>query len=339
MSTEPLTCLVTGSTGYVGGRLIPRLLSAGHRVRAMARNPDDLASTPWVDDVEVVGADLADPESLVAACEGVDVLFYLVHSMGTSSDFEAEEAKSADNAVTAARAAGVRRIVYLGGLHPSGERLSEHLESRSTVGDTLLESGIETVALQAGVVIGAGSASFEMIRHLVQALRVLPVPRWSRHLVQPIAVDDVLHYLVEAASAAVPASRTWDVGGPNVLRYEDVLREFADVAGLPTRRIVTIPLLPPALVGRGIALLTPMPAGLVGPLVESLKSDSVMSDRDVDTIIPPPAGGLTTYRDAVARALEQPQSEPTGVQDTEPSSAAVLPTDPDWARARTARSA
>lgn len=113
MSTEPVTCLVTGSTGYVGGRLIPRLLSAGHRVRAMARNPDDLASTPWVDDVEVVGADLADPESLVAACEGVDVLFYLVHSMGTSSDFEAEEAKSADNAVTAARAAGVRRIVYL----------------------------------------------------------------------------------------------------------------------------------------------------------------------------------------------------------------------------------
>ena len=339
MSTEPLTCLVTGSTGYVGGRLIPRLLSAGHRVRAMARNPDDLASTPWVDDVEVVGADLADPESLVAACAGVDVVFYLVHSMGTSSDFEAEEAKSADNAVSAARAAGVRRIVYLGGLHPSGERLSEHLKSRSTVGDTLLESGIETVALQAGVVIGAGSASFEMIRHLVQALRVLPVPRWSRHLVQPIAVDDVLHYLVEAASAAVPESRTWDVGGPNVLRYEDVLREFADVAGLPARRIVTIPLLPPALVGRGIAILTPMPAGLVGPLVESLKSDSVMSDRDVDTIIPPPAGGLTTYRDAVARALEQPQSVSTDVESTEPSSAVVLPTDPDWARARTARSA
>ncbi|BBY28186.1 NAD(P)H-binding protein [Mycolicibacterium sediminis] len=337
MSENRLTCLVTGSTGYVGGRLIPRLLAAGHRVKAMARDPRDLDSVPWRDDVDVVRADLADPESLDAACAGVDVLYYLVHSMGTSSDFESEEADSATNTVEAARRAGVRRVVYLGGLHPSGGHLSKHLESRSSVGDTLLASGIETVALQAGVVIGAGSASFEMIRHLVEVSPVLPVPRWSRHLVQPIAVDDVLHYLTEAATASVPTSRTWDIGGPNVLRYADVLREFGDVAGLPPRRIVPVPGLTPAIVSWGIALLTPMPAGLVRPLVASLKSDSVMGDRDVDTVIAPPAKGLTTYRNAVARALEQPYSDDSGVQPTDPSAAELMPSDPEWARERTAR--
>ena len=335
MTGDGLRCLVTGSTGNVGGRLIPALLSAGHRVRAMARDPEDLDAMPWVGDVEVVAADLADPDSLTAAFADMDVVFYLVHSMGTSSDFGAEEAASADNTVDAARRAGVQRLVYLGGLHPRGEDLSEHLESRTGVGDALLASGIETVAFQAGVIIGAGSASFEMIRHLTEALPLMPVPTWSRNLIQPIAIDDVLYYLVEAATAAVPSSRTWDIGGPNVLRYADVLRGFADVAGLPRRRILPLPLLPPALVSRGISLLTPMPVGLVRPLVESLKTDAVMTNRDVDTVIAPPPNGLVTYRHATARALAEPTSDEANDQLASGQSAApLLPTDPHWAGPR-----
>ncbi|WP_368834167.1 NAD(P)H-binding protein [Mycobacterium intracellulare] len=214
---ERMKCLVTGSTGYVGGRLIPRLLAADHQVRAMARDPRDLDALPWVGQVDVVAADLSDPRFLEHAFAGVDVVFYLVHSMGSSINFSSAEAESARHTVTAARRANVSRLIYLGGLHPRTRELSRHLRSRSDVGDTLIGSGIETMILQAGVVIGAGSASFEMIRLLATALPVLPVPPWTRHLVQPIAIDDVLHYLLGAATVDLPGSRSWDIGGPNVL--------------------------------------------------------------------------------------------------------------------------
>jgi uncharacterized protein YbjT (DUF2867 family) len=202
-----MRCLVTGATGYVGGRLVPRLLAAGYDVRAMARTPAKLADVPWGDAAEVVRGDLGDPDSLAAAFDGVDILYYLVHSMGTSKDFAAEERRSAINVVEAANRAGVSRLVYLGGLHPSGVHLSPHLRSRTAVGDTLLSSGIETIVLQAGVIIGSGSASFEMIRHLTDRLPAMTTPKWVHNKIQPIAVGDVLHYLVEAASTEVPWSR------------------------------------------------------------------------------------------------------------------------------------
>ncbi|KAA0096213.1 NAD-dependent epimerase/dehydratase family protein [Mycolicibacterium sp. P1-18] len=331
MTERPLNCLVTGATGYVGGRLIPRLLAAGHQVRAMARNPQDLQHMPWVDDVEVVAGDLTDPESLPTAFDDVDVVYYLVHSMGSSPDFSSAEAESANHTVDAARRAHVGRLVYLGGLHPRTGELSTHLRSRTTVGDTLIDSGIDTVVLQAGVVIGAGSASFEMIRLLAVALPVLPVPTWTNHLVQPIAVDDVLYYLTAAATADIPRSRSWDIGGPNVLRYRDMLGDFAEEAGLPRRRFVPIPFVNPSLSTRGIAFLTPMPVDLVRPLVESLRHDAVMKDRDIDTIISPPPSGLGTYRKSVREALRPPStSDDDGVAGGS-NAAALLVTDPSWA--------
>jgi uncharacterized protein YbjT (DUF2867 family) len=304
--------LVTGATGYIGGCLVPRLLEAGLQVRAMARNPDKLAKVPWRDDVEVVRGDLTEPESLAQAFDGADVVYYLVHSMGTSNDFVAEERRSAHNVVEAARRAGVRRLVYLSGLHPEGAQLSRHLASRTEVGDILIDSGIETVVLQAGIVIGSGSASFEMIRHLSDRLPAMTAPKWVRNKIQPIAVDDALHYLTEAATAEVPRSRTWDVGGPDVMEYGDAMQVYADVAGLRHRIIVVLPFLTPAIASWWVGLVTPIPSGLARPLVESLECDAVMHNHDIDTVIPPPEGGLTGYRDAVVTALQQDGTASSG---------------------------
>jgi uncharacterized protein YbjT (DUF2867 family) len=251
---------------------------------------------------------------LRAAFDGVDVVYYLVHSMGTSADFVEEEARSARNVVTAARDAGVKRVVYLGGLHPSGTDLSPHLRSRTAVGDILIDSGIETVVLQAGIVIGSGSASFEMIRHLTNRLPAMTTPKWVHNRIQPIAIDDALHYLAEAATAPVPASRTWDIGGPDVFEYGEAMQIYAQEAGLRRRVIVVLPWLTPTIASWWIGLVTPMPSGLARPLVESLECDAVMGDHDVDAVIPPP-GGLTGYRDAVATALRR----------------GPLPSDPQWA--------
>jgi uncharacterized protein YbjT (DUF2867 family) len=315
MSVEEMRCVVTGATGYIGGRLVPRLLDKGYAVRALARNPDKLATIPWREDVEVVRGDLGDADSLAAAFDGADIVYYLVHSMGTSADFVAEEAQSARNVVTAARRAGIKRLVYLGGLHPPGADLSPHLRSRTAVGDILLESGIETVVLQAGIVIGSGSASFEMMRHLTNRLPAMTTPKWVHNKIQPIAIDDVLHYLAAAAETDVPTSRTWDVGGPDVLEYGEAMQGYAEVAGLRRRVIIAIPFLTPTVASLWVGLVTPMPTGLARPLIESLEVDAVMHEHDIDTVIKPPADGLIGYRDAVANALAR----------------GPLPSDPHWA--------
>ena len=310
-----MRCLVTGATGYIGGRMVPRLLDRGFAVRAMARNPDRLDGVDWHDRVEAVRGDLGEPDSLTAAFDGVDVVYYLVHSMGSAKDFVGEEARSARNVVAAAQRAGVRRLVYLSGLHPSGVKLSPHLRSRVAVGDILLESGIDTVVLQAGIVIGSGSASFEMLRHLTNRLPAMTTPKWVHNKIQPIAIDDALHYLVAAADAAMQTSRTWDIGGPDVLEYGEAMQVYAEVAGLRRRLIVALPFLTPTIASLWVGLVTPMPPGLARPLIESLEVDAVMADHDVDELIPPPAAGLTGYRDAVALALRQ----------------GPLPGDPRWA--------
>jgi len=309
---------LTGATGYIGGRLAPELLARGFAVRAMARNPDKLADADWRDQVEVVRGDLGDPDSLTEAFDGVDVVYYLVHSMGSAKDFVAEEARAARNVVAAAKHAGVRRLVYLSGLHPEGVELSPHLRSRTAVGEALLDSGIETVVLQAGIVVGSGSASFEMIRHLTDRLPAMTAPKWVHNKIQPIAVDDVLHYLAEAATATVPESRTWDIGGPDVLEYGDALQIYAEVAGLRRRLIVALPFLTPTIASLWIGLVTPMPPGLARPLIESLECDAVVDNSDIDAVIGPPPTGLTGYRDAVAQALQR----------------GPLPSDPKWAGPR-----
>lgn len=330
---QQVRCLVTGATGYIGARLVPRLLDEGHHVRALARTPAKLSDVPWREQAEVAKGDLSDLDSLVAAFDGMDVVYYLVHSMGSSKDFADEEARAVRNVVTAARRTGVRRVVYLSGLHPEGGKLSPHLESRRAVGEALIESGIETVVLQAGVVIGSGSASFEMIRHLTDRLPVMTTPKWVHNKIQPIAVRDVLYYLVAAATAPVPSSRTWDIGGPDVLEYGDMMRVYADAAKLGKRYLIVLPFLTPTIASLWVGTVTPIPPGLARPLIESLECDAVMRNHDIDSVIEPPPGGLTGYRRAVELALDRAMR---GLPDatwsslrTEPAEA--LPSDPDWA--------
>ena len=330
MAEERLRCLVTGATGYIGGRLVPRLLDAGFEVRALARTPAKLDSVPWRDRIDVAKGDLGDLASLDAAFAGVDVVYYLVHSMGFEQDFAAEERRAALNVVDAARRAGVRRIIYLSGLHPRGAALSTHLQSRTTVGEILIASGIETIVLQAGVVVGSGSASFEMVRHLTDRLPVMTTPKWVHNKIQPIAIRDVLYYLVEAATCPVPKSREWDIGGPDVLEYGDMMQIYAEVAGLRPRRILVLPVLTPRIASLWVGLVTPIPSGLARPLVESLHCDAVMDNHDIDTVIPPPEGGLTPYRKAVSLALARiARGEVETTWNT--GTAAQLPSDPAWA--------
>ncbi|MCK8673873.1 SDR family oxidoreductase, partial [Rhodococcus sp. HM1] len=333
--TAPLRILVTGATGYIGGRLAPRLVAAGHRVRVLARTPDKLRDVPWAGDVDVMQGDLDDPDSVETACRDIDVVYYLVHSMGGRGEFEEAEQRSAEHVAAAAQHTGVGRIVYLGGLHPNSDRLSPHLRSREQVGRILLDSGVPTLVLQAGVVIGSGSASFEMIRHLGNRLPVMTTPRWVNNRIQPIAVRDVLHYLVAAADAPLPRSRTFDIGGPDVLRYGEMLQVYAEVAGLRRRHIVVLPVLTPRLAGLWIGLVTPIPPSLGRALIESLSTDAVVSEHDIDAVIPPPPGGTTGYRDAVALALrriDRGEVETTWANASPVGAPAdPLPSDPDWA--------
>ncbi|CQD19605.1 oxidoreductase [Mycobacterium lentiflavum] len=328
-----MRCLVTGATGYIGARLVPRLLDEGHGVRALARDPNKLADVPWRERVEVARGDLGDVDSLIEAFADMDVVYYLVHSMGTSKNFTAEENRAVRNVVTAAQRTGVRRVVYLSGLHPENRKLSPHLESRKAVGEALIDSGIETVVLQAGVVVGSGSASFEMIRHLTDRLPVMTTPKWVHNKIQPIAVRDVLHYLVAAATAPVPSSRTWDIGGPDVLEYGDMMRVYAEVAGLRRRYLIVLPFLTPTIASLWIGTVTPIPPGLARPLIESLECDAVMRNSDIDTIIDPPPDGLISYRRAVALALDRaacglPEASWASA-DAKPAD--PLPSDPEWA--------
>ncbi|MFM9876714.1 MAG: SDR family oxidoreductase [Rhodoglobus sp.] len=328
--------LVTGATGYIGGRLAPRLVEAGHDVRVLVRNAARLRDVPWSRNVEVVTGDLSDASTLAPALEGIDVVYYLVHAMGAGGDFESTELASAHNVADGSRAAGVRRIAYLGGLHPDVpiDTLSPHLRSRAEVGRILLQSGVPTAALQAGTVIGSGSASFEMIRHLTEVLPYMPAPKWVRNFIQPIAVRDVLYYLVAAAELPAEVNRTFDIGGPDVLRYGQMMNGYALEAGLRQRPIASLPVLTPWLASQWVNLVTPIPRQLAVPIIASLQYDCVVSEHDIATYIPDPAGGLTGYRTSVRLALAKVRDgevETSWQNSTiagSPSNA--LPSDPEW---------
>ncbi len=218
--SSPSRCLVTGASGYIGGRLVPELLGAGYPVRCMARDPGKLSDRPWSGQVEIAAADATDESAVRHALEGVDVAYYLIHSLGVDASFERRDRTAAGIFAVAAKAAGVRRIVYLGGIisGQAGE-LSPHLRSRAEVGDILLASGVPTAALQAAVIIGSGSASFEMLRYLTERLPAMVTPRWVDTRIQPIAVRDMLRYLVGSAALPADVSRRFDIGGPDVLTY------------------------------------------------------------------------------------------------------------------------
>lgn len=327
--------LVLGATGYIGGRLVPRLIAAGYRVRVLARDPARLAAFEWGGDVEVVAGSAADAAAMTEACDDVDVLYYLIHSMSQGGDFERADLEAARTVAHAADAASVGRIVYLGGLHPEGADLSPHLRSRVEVGEVFLHSATPTLALQAGVVIGSGSASFEMIRHLTEVLPYMPAPRWVRNFIQPIAVRDVLHYLLGAARVPADVNRAVDVGGEDVLRYGQMMNGYAVEAGLPQRPIAALPVFTPGLASHWVNVVTPVPRAIARPLIASLQYECVMADHAVDDLIPRPEGGLTSYRRAVALALGHVEADTveTSWRDAEVTGVASdpLPSDPDWA--------
>ncbi|MEE1620948.1 SDR family oxidoreductase [Zafaria sp. J156] len=325
---------VAGATGYIGGRLVPRLIEAGHEVRVLTRRAARLRDIPWAGSVEVVEGSCEEREAAERLCAGVDTLYYLVHSMGGHPDFEDAEERCARVMAEAARTRGVGRIVYLSGLHPDGE-LSRHLRSRVRVGELLSASGVPTVVLQAGLVIGSGSASFEMVRHLTEVLPVMPAPRWVLNRVQPIAVRDALHYLCACASLPAGTSGAFDVGGPEAHSYADMMRLYAEAAGLRRPAILPLPVLTPWLAAQWVNLVTPIPRSLAVPLVGSLQHDCVVRERRIDHLVPRPAGGLTPYRRAVELALEKIGTD--AVETSWATAHAVaqpadpLPSDPDWA--------
>ena len=327
--------LVLGATGYIGGRLTPRLLNAGYRVRVLARDAARAASFPWGPDCEIIEGSADDADAVAEAMRDVDVVYYLIHSMGAGKDFEEADERAAQTVADAAATAGARRIVYLGGLHPDDVKLSPHLRSRVRVGEVFLESGVPTLVLQAGVVIGSGSASFEMIRHLTEVLPYMPAPKWVRNHIQPIAIRDVLHYLLGAARVDESVNRAVDIGGPDVLRYGQMMNGYAVEAGLPQRAIAALPVLTPGLASHWVNLVTPVPRSIARPLVASLQNECVVKNRDVDDLIPRPTGDLMPYRQAVALAIGRSNNDTieTSWQDAEVSGAPSdpLPSDPDWA--------
>ncbi|ATL26025.1 SDR family oxidoreductase [Streptomyces formicae] len=331
-------CLVTGATGYIGGRLVPELLDAGHQVRCLARSPEKLRDQPWSDRVETVRGDVTDAESVGAALRDIDVAYYLVHALGTGRGFERTDREAARIFAEQARAAGVRRIVYLGGLTPDGvpaRDLSPHLRSRAEVGEIFLDSPVPATVLRAAVIIGSGSASFEILRYLTERLPVMVTPSWVRTRIQPIAVRDVLRYLVGSARMPDDVNRAFDIGGPDVLTYRDMMRRYAAVAGLPRRLIVPVPILTPGLSSHWIGLITPVPRSIARPLAQSLSHEVVCGEHDIARHVPDPPGTPIGFDEAVSLALRRIQEADVATRWSSASLPGApsdpLPTDPDWA--------
>ncbi len=328
--------LVTGATGYIGGRLVPRLLDEGYAVRCLARDPSRLRDRTWAGDVQIAKGDAADTAAVRNALEDVDVAYYLIHSMWSGSGFEETDANAARIFADAAATAGVRRIVYLGGLADGkdGSRLSPHLRSRADVGDILLGSGVPTAVLQAAVIIGSGSVSFEMLRYLTERLPVMVTPKWVSTRIQPIAVRDVLHYLVGAATLPEDVSRRLDIGGPDVLTYQQMMQRYATCVGLRKRIIVRVPVLTPWLSSHWVQVVTPVPNAIARPLVESLRTEVVCTDKDVEKWIPDPPGDLTGFDRAVALAVDKVKGADVITRWSSASQPGApsdpLPSDPDW---------
>jgi len=295
-----VTVLVTGATGYIGGRLIPRLLERGHAVRVLARDARRVEGRSWRERVEVAEGDLADPASLRPALDGIDTAYYLVHSMTAGKDFAELDRRAARNFVSAAE--GVRRVVYLGGLLPTGDDVSEHLASRAEVGE-ILRAGLPTVELRAGPIIGSGSASFEMVRYLTERLPAMIAPRWVLNEVQPIAVRDILAYLVAALEWPEPG--VVEVGADR-LTFKRMMEVYAEVRGL-RRVIVPVPVFAPRLAARWVGLVTPIGNRLAVPLVEGVVHP-VIADVSRARKLAPDIEPLP-YRRAVELALERVETE------------------------------
>jgi uncharacterized protein YbjT (DUF2867 family) len=323
MGNEPGRVLVAGATGYVGGRLLAALEARAEPsgLRCLARRPEDLRDRVAAT-TEVVPGDCLDRASLDAALEGTATAFYLVHSMGRGDDFVAQDRLAAQNFAAAAAACGVRRIVYLGGLGSAADRLSAHLRSRQETGALLAGTGVPVVELRASVIVGSGSLSFEMVRSLVERLPVMLCPRWVRVLTQPIAIEDVVAYLVAALDLPAGQEGVFEIGGPDVLSYGDLMRELASQRGL-RRLLIPVPILSPRLSSLWLGLVTPLYARVGRQLIDSLRNTTVVrSDRALETFTIRPR----PLREAIARALaSDPYAGTTNRWSDARSSSALRP--------------
>ncbi len=318
---------IAGVTGYIGGRLAPSLLEAGYALRCLVRSPRKLEGRDWSADprVEIRTADLANAKSLADELQGCDAAFYLVHSMMSADGAYAErDQQLAHSFAAAARDAGVGRIIYLGGLGETGSNLSEHLSSRRNVEEALASTGVPLTVLRAAMIIGSGSASFEILRYLVQRLPVMITPKWVSTRCQPIAVENVLAYLTGALSVPETAGEVFDIGGSEVLPYREIMRITAEELGLGRRWIIPVPVLTPRLSSYWIHLVTPLSQKIARPLAEGLKNEVVCREDRITRLIPQP---LLNVREAIRAAISQVEAQSV---ETNWSMAGPMPGDPDW---------
>ena len=297
--------LVTGATGYVGGRLVPSLLAAGHQVRILVRDEKKTLMLPWIRQVEVIVGDVNDEESLRKAFQDIDIAYYLLHSIDSRTEFESVEKIMAEKFGRIAAEKSISQIIYLGGI-ANDKKSSRHLRSRAQTGSELRRSGVPVLELRAGIIIGSGSASFEMLRHLTHRLPIMTTPMWVKNRTQPIAIRDVLYYLTKSAELPSAIDSVRDIGGPEILTYENMMQLFTKISGLRRRIIIKVPVLTPRLSSYWIGFVTPVPTTLAKPLVESLISEVVVdSKKRIDDLIPLPPGGLLNIESAIRLALEK----------------------------------
>lgn len=327
--------LVTGATGYIGGRLIPELLKKGWRVRASSRSIEKLKSRPWAahPSVELMPMDVFSRESLERACAGCGAAFYLVHSMlPGQKDFQTADREAAENMKAAAEGAGLERLIYLGGLGEDSPDLSKHLKSRAEVGKILRSGRVPVTILRAAMIIGSGSASFEILRYLVERLPLMITPKWLKTLSQPVAIRNVLEYLSGCLERPETAGKIYDIGGPDILTYHDLMRIYAEEAGLPKRLVIPVPVLTPRLSSYWIHIVTPVPASIARPLAEGLKNPVLCRESEIRSIIPQE---LLSCRDAIRLALERLKHDAVPSRWTDagkmPPVEALYEGDPRWA--------
>lgn len=305
---QPKRCLVTGVTGYIGGRLVPKLLEQGYNVRVLSRDASRLQGRRWIDQVEVVEADVLKPETLPTALKDIAVAYYLIHSMSGNGDsnFHDRDMQAARNFGEAAKAQNVERIIYLGGLGNPDDELSQHLASRQQTGQTLRASGVPVTEFRAAIVVGSGSKSFEMVRYLAERLPVMICPSWVYSKVQPIAIRNVLQYLISAVEKPETKDEIIEIGGSSVITYADMMHIYAKINGLK-RILIPVPLLSPALSSHWVHWMTPIPASLARPLIEGLKNDVVVQSNKAQKLFPEIEP--LSYQKAVKLAIERIDTE------------------------------
>lgn len=295
--------LVAGASGYVGGRLVPKLMERNYSVRCLARNPEKVQARNWTK-VEIVKGDVLKPETLQSGLQGIDIAYYLIHSMGTKENFESLDIQAARNFGKAAKHAGIKRIIYLGGLADDNKDLSPHLKSRQETGKLLAESGVPVTELRASIIIGSGSASFEIIRDLTKKLPLMITPKWVNSLCEPIAIDNVIGYLLACIDEPRTINQVLEIGGGEILSYRKMMKSVAEVMGKKIL-LIPVPVLTPRLSAYWLNIVTTVPMSIAHPLVEGLRNDSICTDHRIRDWI---NIDLISFKDAVGKSLESDAS-------------------------------